>query len=134
MTRARRRRLARRGMTLIEVMVAMTIIAIVATLLYTGFTQTASNKRRVESEMERHHEIRMGLERMARELSMAFVSAQLNINEALQVVKTAFVGKEASGGSRIDFTHGVFLTPEAKQQHEAGWMGCFRMLGRVLDE
>jgi general secretion pathway protein J len=94
----------RRGLTLIEVMVAMAIIAIVSTLLYTGFTQTARNKRRIESEMDRHHEIRMGLERIARELSMAYVSAQVNPSPALQVVNTAFVGKESGGGSRIDFT------------------------------
>jgi general secretion pathway protein J len=99
---ARRKR--RAGLTLIEVMVAMAIIAIVSTLLYTGFTQTARNKRRIESEMERHNEIRMGLERMARELSMAFVSAQVNPSPALQVVNTAFVGTESGGGSRIDFT------------------------------
>jgi len=99
-----RRRRAQRGVTLIEVMVAMTIIAIVSTLLYTGFTQTANNKKRIESEMDRHHEIRMGLERIARELSMAFVSAQVNPNAGLQVMKTAFVGKEAGGGSRLDFT------------------------------
>jgi general secretion pathway protein J len=103
-SRSLRARRARSAVTLIEVMVAMTIIAIVSTLLYTGFTQTASNKKRIESEMERHHEIRMGLERMARDLSMAFVSAQLNPDGSLQSVKTAFVGKEAGGGSRIDFT------------------------------
>lgn len=101
-TRARQRRQS--GVTLIEVMVAMTIIAIVSTLLYTGFTQTANNKKRVESEMDRHHEVRMGLERIARDLSMAFVSAQVNPNTALQSMKTAFIGKEAGGGSRIDFT------------------------------
>ena len=46
----------------------------------------------------------MGIERMARELSMAFVSAQLNKSPALQVVKTAFVGTDPGKGSRIDFT------------------------------
>jgi general secretion pathway protein J len=97
-------RRARQGLTLIEVMVAMAIIAIVSTLLYTGFTQTARNKRRIETEMNRHHEIRMGLERISRELSMAFVSAQLNPSPALQVVQTAFVGTESGGGSRLDFT------------------------------
>jgi general secretion pathway protein J len=92
------------GFTLIEVMVAITIIAIVSTLIYTGFSQTAHNKQRIESDLERNHEIRMGIERMARELSMAFVSAQLNANYALQVVKTAFKGSDAARGSRIDFT------------------------------
>jgi general secretion pathway protein J len=97
-------RAVRRGVTLIEVMVAMAIIAIVSTLLYTGFSQTARNKRRVEHEIHRQHEIRMGLERIARELSMAYVSAELNPNLALQVVKTAFVGTDSGKGSRVDFT------------------------------
>ncbi len=92
------------GLTLIEVMVAMAIIAMVSTLIYSGFSQTAQNKKRIESELDRYHEIRMGIERMARELSMAYVSAQLNPSPALQVVKTCFVGKDSGKGSRIDFT------------------------------
>ena len=92
------------GVTLIEMMVAMAILAIVATLMYTGFSQTSKNKARVEAELDRNHEVRMGVERMARELSMAFMSAQLNPDESLRVVKTGFIGKEASGGSRVDFT------------------------------
>lgn len=99
-TRARKQS----GVTLIEMMVAMAILAIVATLMYTGFSQTSKNKARVEAELDRNHEVRMGVERMARELSMAFMSAQLNPDESLRVVKTGFIGKEARGGSRVDFT------------------------------
>lgn len=94
----------RSGFTLIEVMVSMVIIALVTTLIYTGFSQTAQNKRRIEAEIDRYHEIRMGVERMQREISMAFVSAQLNPSPVLQVVKTCFVGKDSGRGSRIDFT------------------------------
>jgi hypothetical protein len=36
-------------------------------------------------------------------------------------------------GSRVDFTHGVFSSPESKAQHMQGWMMCFAMLGKVLD-
>jgi general secretion pathway protein J len=99
------RSVRRAGITLIEVMVAMTIIAIVMTLMYTGFSQTSRTKKRIETEIDRHHEVRMGLERMARELSMAFVSVQplMNPDQSLVVVKTAFIGKEAGKGSRIDF-------------------------------
>ncbi|MGD8859811.1 MAG: type II secretion system protein GspJ [Myxococcales bacterium] len=97
-------RRARAGVTLIEVMVAMAIIAMVGTLMYTGFVQTARNKRRIEHEVDRHHEIRMGLERMARELSTAYVSAQQNRNEALQVVRTIFKATQSGASSRIDFT------------------------------
>ena len=91
-------------MTLIEVMVAMAVMAIIMTLLYSGFSQTAMNKKRVEERVDRNHEIRMGLERMAREISMAYVSAQLNPNPTLRPVITAFVGKEDGSGSRLDFT------------------------------
>jgi general secretion pathway protein J len=98
------KRTARGAFTLIEVMVAMAIIAIVSTLIYAGFSQTAQNKKRIESELDRYHEIRGGLERMARELSMAFVSDQYNPSPALVVVRTAFIGKDSGKGSRIDFT------------------------------
>jgi len=100
----KRRSTRQSGVTLIEMMVAMAILAIVATLMYTGFTQTSRNKKRIEAELDRAHEVRMGVERMARELSMAFVSAQANPDQSLQVVTTAFIGKEAGGGSKIDFT------------------------------
>jgi general secretion pathway protein J len=93
----------RDGVTLIEVMVAMAILAIVSTLLYTGFVQTANNKKRIEADMERNHELRMGMERLVRELSMAFVSAQGN-PLLTPAVKTVFIGKDNAGGSRIDFT------------------------------
>jgi general secretion pathway protein J len=85
-------------------MVAMAILAIVATLLYTGFVQTAHNKQRIEDETERYHEVRMGLERLVRELSMAFASVHVNQIPALVTVKTAFIGKDEASGARIDFT------------------------------
>jgi len=97
----RRRRM---GVTLLEVMVATVIIGIVTTLLYTGFSQSAHNKRRIEDGLDREHEIRMGIERMVRELSMAFVSIQRNPNPALVTSMTAFIGSEEGGGSRLDFT------------------------------
>jgi general secretion pathway protein J len=113
------------GVTLIEVIVATAILAIVSTLLYSGFAQTARNKKLIESEAARHHEIRMGLERVARELSMAFVSAQPNPNEALQVVKTGFVAKEEGGGSRIDFTsfshQRLYRDAHESDQNELGY-------------
>jgi len=46
----------------------------------------------------------MGLERMAREFSMAYVSAHINPDPSLQVVKTTFKGTEDGSSSRVDFT------------------------------
>jgi general secretion pathway protein J len=113
------------GVTLIEVMVAMAILALISTLLFTGYRETAHNKKTVEDEMARYHEIRTGLERMARELSMAFVSAQDNPSPALVVVKTAFVGKEEGAGSRIDFTsfshQRLYRDAHESDQNELGY-------------
>jgi general secretion pathway protein J len=95
---------SQQGMTLIEIMVALGILAIVSTLLYNGFVQTSRNKQRVEAQLDRSHEIRMGLERIVAELSMAYVSAQRNPNETLRPVITAFIAKEVGNGTRIDFT------------------------------
>ena len=47
------------------------------------------------------------------------------------LVTTIFSDRGA--GSHIDFTHGIFATAEAKAQHAAGWMGCFKMLEKVLE-
>jgi general secretion pathway protein J len=98
------RRRGTAGLTLIEVMVAVTILAIVATLMYGGFAQTSRNKSRVERQTDRVLAITSTLERMSRELQSAYVSAQLNPSPSLQVVRTAFVGKDQGERDRLDFT------------------------------
>ena len=39
---------------------------------------------------------------------------------------------DRGAGARVDFTHGVFSTAKAKEEHLAGWIGCWNMLERVL--
>jgi general secretion pathway protein J len=92
------------GMSLIEIMVAMTIFAIVATLLYGSFQQTARLKERVEASLDREHEIRSGIERMAQELSTAYTSNQRNINTSLRTMMTGFVAKEEGSSTQISFS------------------------------
>src|SRR5688572_25272825 len=41
---------------------------------------------------------------------------------------------DRGNGSRVDFTHGVFATREAKEAHLQGWMLCWKQLERVLGE
>jgi general secretion pathway protein J len=91
-------------MTLIEVMAAMAILAIVSALLYSAFVQTAQNKQRIERELDRYHEIHTGIERIAQELSMAYLSAHRNPNEVLRVMITGLVAKDSGSNSRVDFT------------------------------
>lgn len=92
------------GMTLIEIMAAMAILAMVASLLYSAFVQTARTKEKLESEMDRYHEIYSGIERIAQELSMAYTSAHRNPSESLRTMITGFVAKDSGSNSRVDFT------------------------------
>lgn len=99
-----RRRRSRAGITLIEAMIAITILTMVTTLVWGGFSQTARNKARVEADLDRMQEVRVTLNRMVRELGQTYISAQQNPDAALQTVKTAFVGVDHGDRDRIDFT------------------------------
>ena len=94
----------REGMTLIELMIAVTILSIVTMLVYGAFAQTARNRERMERQGNRYHELVTVLERIARELQMAYVSAHLNPSPSSQSIRTCFVGIDRGGGDRIDFT------------------------------
>lgn len=94
----------KRGFTLLEIILAVSILALVGTMIYGGFSQTALNKARVEEDVERSRIVHMTLERLARELSMAFVSTHVNPSLDLRVVQTAFVGSDRGKDDRIDFT------------------------------
>lgn len=93
-----------RGFTLIEAMIAIAILGMVGTMIWQGFSQTARNKARTEEALERYHLIHLALERMSRELSMAYVSFHMNPNPTLYVVRTGFVGTDRSAADRVDFT------------------------------
>ncbi len=60
------------GFTLVEVMVAVTIIAILLTSVYGVFTSAAGAKQRLEAEGEGYHQARVLFDRMGRELRGAY--------------------------------------------------------------
>jgi general secretion pathway protein J len=94
----------RRGMTLIEVMVALAMFASIGALIYGGFSQTSRAKQVLNGQLDRYHELRVGLERMVRELSMAYMSTHYNPLSSLRTMRTTFIGKDSGFGDRIDFT------------------------------
>jgi len=94
----------KRGFTLLEVILAVAVLAVVGTMVYGGFSQTALNKARVEEDVDHSRIVHMALERMARELTMAFVSTHTNPSLDLRVVETAFIGKDNGKDDRVDFT------------------------------
>jgi general secretion pathway protein J len=94
----------KRGFTLLEIMLAVSVLALVGTMIYGGFSQTALNKARIEEDVEHSRIIHMALGRMVRELTVAFVSTHVNPSLDLRVVDTAFIGKDNGKDDRIDFT------------------------------
>lgn len=86
----------RRGMTLIEVMVSVAILALMGVLIYSTLAMTIKAQRRATAIQERYHAARVTLERLRRELSMAFVSLHQAEDKRTQ---TLFEGDR----DRLDF-------------------------------
>jgi general secretion pathway protein J len=87
-------------MTLLEILVAVGILALISSLVYGAFDGLARSRSGMERATERHHQGRSALTRMSRELSSAFISLHRPLNLAVQSSSTLFVGRR----ERIDFT------------------------------
>lgn len=99
MTRARAR-----GLTLLEILVSIAILAMVSVVLYGAFDGLARNKTGLSRMNDRYHTGRGVMRRLAEELSAAFISLHVPINQSLTVRKTAFVVKDSTPGDRLDMT------------------------------
>ena len=97
-------RLRQRGMTLIEMMVALAVMGMVAVLVYGVMDSLSRGKKAEGMRSERAHAGREALARIVRDLSSAYLSMHVPLNLALVTQKTAFVGRSSSPYDRIDFT------------------------------
>ena len=62
------------GFTLVEIMLALTLMAFLTSLLWGTMAQTAKVKKRIEQAQDRTHTVRVALMRMSREIEMAYVA------------------------------------------------------------
>ncbi len=62
------------GFTMIEILISMAILAGMTTLLWGSFSMSSNAKRKIEKVEARYHQIRLAMSRMAREISMSFLS------------------------------------------------------------
>jgi general secretion pathway protein J len=93
-----------RGMTLFEIVVAVSILTMVAVLIY-GVVDSLSRGRKGEGlRSERAHEGREALQRIVRDLSSAYLSTHAPAVRAQQTELTGFVGRGSTPFDRIDFT------------------------------
>jgi general secretion pathway protein J len=102
------RRQTQDGFTLIEIMLALALMAFLTSLLWGTFAQTVKVKKRIEQSQDRTHTVRVALMRMSREIEMAFVAFEAT---GTQERRTMF-----SGTSHTDFDELRF-----------SWFGHMRM-------
>jgi len=100
--RTRRRRGAR-GFTLIELMIAIGVLAMLSLLLYGAFDGLERTRTGVMRVNDRYHEGRGALQRIAYELSSAYLSAHAPPDQNLVAERTAFIGTHDSPAARVDF-------------------------------
>lgn len=93
-----------RGMTLIEVVVAIGILAMVAVLIHGVIDSLSRGKKAEAMRNDRAHQGREAIERMVRDLSSAYLSLHVPAVPALVTGKTAFVGRTSTPYDRLDFT------------------------------
>lgn len=87
-----------RGFSLMEVMVAAALLAIVGGLLYTSLSSSIQAKELVEGTSDRYHLARQAMSRMTDEISMAYLSMHHNPTDPRS--KSVFKG----GRDKIEFT------------------------------
>jgi len=91
-----------RGFTLIEALVAISILGMIGGLTYGVFARSVNARDRAEVITRRYHQIRQGMQRMANEISMAYLSYHKFCEEPRS--ETVFKGKHGGTSGRIDFT------------------------------
>lgn len=100
--RMRRRRRAR-GLTLVELLVAMAVLALLSVLIYQAIDGMRRSRQGVQRVTDRYREGRIAMNRVVRELQSAYLSEHLALSPSLQVVKTAFVADSGTPADRLDF-------------------------------
>jgi len=93
-----------RGLTLLEVMVAVAILAMVSVLIYSAFDGLGRGKKNLGRVNDRYHQGRAALSRISRELSSAFLSVHQPLTEQQFRRLTIFKGTMSSPADRVDFT------------------------------
>ncbi|MBL8602572.1 MAG: prepilin-type N-terminal cleavage/methylation domain-containing protein [Myxococcales bacterium] len=101
------RRHAQRGLSLLEVLVAATVLVMVATMIWAAFNQTHRTRERLSLRQENDHLARVAMARMCRDLRAAFLSLHVNQDQRLAATITHFVGRSGTNSSLdlTTFTH-----------------------------
>lgn len=92
-----------RGFTLVELLIAVGVLAMISTLIYSAFANMRNSKEGIGRLNDRIHEGRSAIQRMTRELQSAYLSRHVPLNPNLQVVLTGFVGDQGTPADVVHF-------------------------------
>ena len=98
----RARRSPQAGLTLLEVMLAIAILAVMMTLAWKTIANTSETKKVFEAYEERNHELRMALSRVVRDFEHAYLSSNEDRNAAHP--RTMFMAKSSMRLPEIRFS------------------------------
>ncbi len=100
----RYRKARQRGLTLVEVLVAVGVIALIGVLIYSVFYGMSRTRKRMNTVADIYHQGRGALSRMAREISAAFISKHQPFVTTHEPRETVFIGSDERPADRLDFT------------------------------
>lgn len=96
-------RAAQRGLTLLEVLVSIGILAMVGSLVYGALDGMQRSRTGIERIGDRYHQGRQALARISRELQSAFISLHMPAQPTFAARQTVFIGTDSGESDRIDF-------------------------------
>lgn len=128
MSRLTRHRQRARGLSLLEVLVSVAILAMMSILIYGAFDGMQRSRQGLVRINDRYHQGRTTMRRLAQEISSAFLSLHQPYNQALLVRKTAFTAKDSSPADRLDMTtfshRRVVANSHESDQNELSYFAC----------
>lgn len=111
------------GMTLIEVLVAVTVLAMVAITIATATSQTSRTRNIISESHDRLHQVRLAFDYMSRDFASAYLSKHRATTEPTH--DAIFVARNSGDEDRIDFTSFThqrrFLDVDESDQCEVGY-------------
>lgn len=93
---------AQAGLTLIEVLIALAILAFMMAMTWGTTSSSASAKKQFEAVQDRNHEIRVAMNTLVRDISSAYLSG--NERTTIDNPRTLFVGKSQSPVDELRFS------------------------------
>jgi prepilin-type N-terminal cleavage/methylation domain-containing protein len=94
--------MSQRGMTLLEVMIALAIMAVMLVLTWKTISNTTENRRTFVAYEERNHELRTALGRIARDFQEAYLSR--NEDQNASHPRTMFIAKATGRVPKMRFS------------------------------